>query len=156
MKIRATNPFFYLSLIIIVLITFAMCGSVERTVASVYDGDTFTMSDGERIRMAEMDAPEQSQTYGEEAREFLISKLRYGKVSLRPVAKDRYDRTVCNVYVDGVWINELMVREGYAWAYEKYSSLYPLQIEAKANKKGLWAHPPYIPPFIYRKQTKLY
>lgn len=39
----------------------------------------------------------------------------------RPKDKDRYGRTVALVYIqDGGCLNQELVRNGFAWAYEQY------------------------------------
>jgi len=57
---------------------------------------------------------------------------------------DRYGRTVGRVYVGSVDVNAKMIRQGAAWVYRQYAkdqSLYRLEEQAKAAKRGLWGLP---------------
>ena len=57
---------------------------------------------------------------------------------------DRYGRTVGRVYVGNLDVNAEMIGRGAAWVYRDYAkdpSLYRLESEAKAAKRGLWALP---------------
>ena len=53
---------------------------------------------------------------------------------------DRYGRTVGRVYVGNLDVNAEMIRQGAAWVYRDYAkdpSLYRLENEAKAAKRGI-------------------
>ena len=51
--------------------------SAATTITKVYDGDTITLSTGEKVRFLQIDTPELSPTecYGQEARSALVSLL---------------------------------------------------------------------------------
>ena len=110
-----------------------------------------------KIRLGEIDAPELSgQPYGTQAKQQL-SDLVFGRPA-RVVVQDtdRYGRTVGRVYVGGFDVNAEMVRRGAAWVYRQYAkdqSLYRLEADAKAAKRGLWALPDAqrIEPWNWRK-----
>lgn len=127
-------------------------------VVGVTDGDTLTLlvnREQVRIRLAQIDAPESNQPYGKRAKAAL-SALAFGKQArVEVVDIDRYGRTVGEVFVDGIDVNREMVREGYAWAYTKYShttQIIELEDSARAAKKGLWALPENQrePPWLWR------
>jgi hypothetical protein len=99
----------------------------EKTgiVTNVIDGDTFDLSNGDRIRPADINASEIYQEGGPEARDYLSSWI-YGKTVYLDV-DDKYiyddygngDRFVCVVYVSYnsthyLNINRLMVNAGHA------------------------------------------
>jgi len=42
-----------------------------------------------------------------------------------PVEKDRYGRTVAELYVEDIFVNAAVVRAGMAWHYEQYSDNCP-------------------------------
>jgi len=72
---------------------------------------------------------------------------------------DRYGRTVGRVYVGNVDVNAEMVKQGAAWVYRKYAkdqSLYALENEAKAAKRGLWGLPEAArtPPWEWRQADR--
>lgn len=72
------------------------------TVVKVADGDTLTVDlNGKetKIRLCGVDAPEQQQALGKESKAFL-QKLTLGKeVAVTEIEKDRYGRTVAEVFV---------------------------------------------------------
>jgi endonuclease YncB( thermonuclease family) len=86
----------------------ACSGEVDMTtvVSSVIDGDTFDVTAGERIRLADVDAPEYYEEGYDEARDFLIS-LVLGKTVHLDIddvdgvySRDPYGRLVCVVYLE--------------------------------------------------------
>jgi hypothetical protein len=131
-------------------------------VVRIADGDTFTLLvDREQlcIRLAEIDTPEKRQPYGNRARQAL-SALIYGKtVRVVEIDRDRYGRVVGRVYAGGIDINAEMVRRGAAWVYRKYAkdpSLYELENEARAARRGVWALPEAErePPWTWREDRR--
>ena len=90
------------------------------------------------------DTPESKQPYGERAKQTL-SDLAFGKPARVVVPDtDKYGRTVGRVYVGNLDVNAEMIGRGAAWVYRDYAkdpSLYRLENEAKAAKRGLWALP---------------
>ena len=127
-------------------------------VTAVHDGDTLTLLVGttqHKIRLNGIDAPELGQAYGTRARQFL-SALVFGKtVTVRVVDVDHYGREVGDVYVGGVLANAELVRAGMAWHYKQYSkdaTLAELEMQARAEKRGLWADPKAMAPWNYRRR----
>jgi micrococcal nuclease len=110
-----------------------------------------------KIRLAEIDAPERHQPYGERAKQSL-SDLCFGKqVEVLPRVKDQYKRTVAHIKCAGVDANMEQVKRGMAWIYRRYArdhNLYVMQHDAKAAKRGLWADPSPTPPWEFRKQRE--
>jgi hypothetical protein len=50
-----------------------------------------------------------------------MSELAFGKeIELRKNAIDRYGRTVAQVFVDGKDVGLEMLRQGFAWVYDRY------------------------------------
>ena len=95
-------------------------------IKSCYDGDTCTAVTGEKIRLACIDTPElkgknANKIPAEEARDFLNQLVANKKVSIKRITKDRYGRTVAEIYKDGTNIQELIVKNGYGKIYKKYS-----------------------------------
>jgi endonuclease YncB( thermonuclease family) len=137
---------------------------------SIYDGDTLRVvrgSDEQKIRFCGIDAPEKNQELGTESRDHLRSLVDIGKgeLLLVPVEKDRYGRTVAEVYVKdsrdtAINLNVQMVRDGYAWHYERYSGSCPIRGEfaiaqelAQKEGLGIWNGNPQ-PPWEWRKANK--
>lgn len=127
-------------------------------VVGVHDGDTITCLDEnnqqQKIRMAEIDAPEIGQDFGKVSRDAMAGMV-FGKtVEVVDEGKDRYGRWIGHVYVNGMDVNRQMVATGNAWHYAAYSkdqSLADLQSQAQAQKLGLWAQPNPTPPWEFRK-----
>lgn len=126
-------------------------------VVGVNDGDTLTCLDEsnqqQKVRLAEIDAPELSQDFGKVSREALATMV-FGKtVEVVDDGKDRYGRWIGHLTVNGVDVNRQMIATGNAWHYAAYShddSLAALQSQAQAQKVGLWAQPSPQPPWEYR------
>jgi endonuclease YncB( thermonuclease family) len=129
-------------------------------VIAIADGDTFTLLTADKqqvkIRLAEIDAPESGQPYGNKSKQAL-SGLIFGK-DIRVVVQttDRYGRTVGRPYLGDLDICEEMVRRGAAWAYRDYlrdRGLLTLESEAKAEKRGIWglSEAQNAPPWEWRR-----
>ena len=120
------------------------------TVLSVGDGDTIRVSEVAKqitIRMACIDAPEMAQApYGAATRTQLQQSLPFGSVvSLKVQTKDRYRRTVAEVFRNGRSVNLAMVQSGQAFAYRKYlaacdgGACLAAEAQAKQAGRGVWA-----------------
>ena len=128
-------------------------------IVSVSDGDTvklLTQNKREiKIRLAEIDAPEKNQAFGQASKKSL-SDMAFGKVAQAKCGKeDQYGRYVCTIYVNGVDVNYAQVQRGYAWVYRQYASrgskLYEAENMAKSMKAGLWADSRPVPPWEFRR-----
>ena len=130
------------------LLIFTAAASAETLsgqVVGISDGDTFTLLTSDKtqvkIRVAEIDAPESGQPYGNKSKQAL-SDLIYGKdVSVTVQTTDRYGRTVGRPYIGDLDVSAEMVRIGAAWAYRQYlrdDNLLVLEAEAKEAKRGVW------------------
>lgn len=130
-------------------------------VVGVHDGDTLTCLDEnnqqQKVRLAEIDAPELGQDFGKVSREALASMV-FGKtVEVVDDGKDRYGRWIGRVLVNGTDVNREMVATGNAWHYAAYSkdkSLAQLQADARGKQIGLWAQPNPIAPWQFRANEK--
>ena len=68
---------------------------------------------------------------------------------------DRYGRTVGQCYVDGQDIGALLVRQGWALDYRRYSRGHYAAQEKEARKTGtgMWAGE-FTPPWEWRKNRR--
>ncbi|SMB33134.1 conserved exported protein of unknown function (plasmid) [Sterolibacterium denitrificans] len=129
-------------------------------VTGVSDGDTFYMViDGERVRLrlAQIDAPEKAQPFGRRAEQSLRDLIGKRKVTVTWAQADQYGRPVVQVEADGLNINAEQVRRGFAWAWPRYVTdprLFDLQAEARAERRGLWADPNPVEPWVWRQVQK--
>jgi endonuclease YncB( thermonuclease family) len=126
--------------------------SAATTITKVYDGDTITLSTGERVRFLQIDTPELSpgECYAQEARTALASLLNApGTLTLRTDVKldkvDRYGRLLRYVFIGKTNINLKLVEIGAAapYFYRGDKGQYATQIlkaaqNAKAKSLGLW------------------
>jgi endonuclease YncB( thermonuclease family) len=126
--------------------------SAATTITKVYDGDTITLSTGEKVRFLQIDTPELSpaECYGEEARSALVSLLNSpGQLSLKTDPKldkvDRYGRLLRYVFIGKTNINLKLVEIGAAapYFYKGDKGQYSAQIlkaaqTAKSKSLGLW------------------
>lgn len=136
------------------------------TLVSVGDGDTVrvTSRQGEKvtIRLACIDAPETSQGNSGKWSTHTLKSLIQGKsISLKPQVKDRYGRTVAEIYVGNRNINLQMVQAGAAYVYRQYLKQCDrdayFRAEDAATKKGLGVWGPYKPaqvPWEYRRSRR--
>lgn len=130
-------------------------------VVGVYDGDTVTCLDEnnqqQKVRLAEIDAPESGQDFGKVSREALAAMVFGRTVEVTDQGRDRYGRWIAQLSVDGVDVNRQMVASGNAWNYAAYSkdpSLAEAQKQAQAQKLGLWAQANPVAPWDYRKSSR--
>jgi micrococcal nuclease len=145
---------------LLLLLAAAPAVDFPARVVGVSDGDTLTVLRPDRtqvkVRLYGVDAPETGQDFGQRAKQ-AASALTFGKtVTVRPVATDRYGRTVAKVILPGGRsLNHELVRSGSAWWYRSYApkdaTLAGLESEAKAARRGLWSQPAPVPPWDWRR-----
>ena len=115
-------------LISLISIPFSAYAALQTTIIqSCYDGDTCTTTDGEEIRLACIDTPELKGKRAdlipaEKARDFLNNLLINEEVSIRRITKDRYGRTVAELFNGNINIQKLLVDKGYGQMYKKFSN----------------------------------
>ena len=157
---KAQTPMKYL------LMLFALCCIAEAKVlkgkvVNVHDGDTFTLLVGKeppyKVRLDAIDAPEEKQAFGEVSRKALAGLVAGKIVQVDWKSKDRFDRIIGRVTVDGVNVNLNQVNTGMAWHFKKYNqekSFAQAESAAKAQKLGLWKDANPLAPWEFRKQAK--
>ena len=112
-----------------------LCAALPATaetvrIVSVYDGDTLTLSSGEKVRLACIDTPEIKGRRADPvpalaARDHLRSLVLNRDVRIRRITTDRYGRTVAEIYVDGTNVQQAMVASGHADIYWRYADPCP-------------------------------
>ena len=122
-----------------------------------------TRSGKEKIRFAQIDAPETShlgstsQPYGKEAGAYLRQWVSKQTVRVEVETVDHYGRNVGTVFVNGINVNREMVKNGFAWVYRQYAhdaELLDLEKSARARQIGLWSLDNPIYPPDFRKKNK--
>lgn len=125
----------------------------EFLVTKVVDGDTIQIETGKTVRYIGIDTPETSdprrgiECFGKEAAAKNRELLERKEVRLeKDVSEtDRYGRLLRYVFVDGIFVNDELVRQGFA-----HASAYPPDVvyqdqfreaekQARENNRGLWA-----------------
>lgn len=134
---------------------FAIC-----LVVAVTDGDTIKARCGEpgayaqvTIRLAEIDAPEKRQSFGNRSKGALSGLCMEVQAAIRPVTRDRYGRTVARVECRGQDASAAQVRQGMAWAFTRYLTDPSIKVHEDAARNariGLWADPAPLPPWEWR------
>jgi endonuclease YncB( thermonuclease family) len=155
-----TNAVKIYLLTLVLTIPFALgAKSLTGKVVKVIDGDSIVLLKNKRqyeIRLVNVDCPEYKQAYGNQARHF-TANLVFGKiVRAEYESKDKYGRLLAEVFLpDGRSLNRDLVRNGYAWKYDRYSNdstLEELEQQARKNKIGLWKDPDPTPPWEFRRK----
>jgi micrococcal nuclease len=118
-------------------------------VSRVADGDTFYCRDARKVRLIGIDSPERRQRpFGDHARDALRRMLPEGtavRLQRDVMLTDRYGRLLAYVWVGPTFVNEAMVRDGWAVLYTvppnvKYAERFSrAQKEARARGAGLWS-----------------
>lgn len=96
-------------------------------IRNCYDGDTCTTENGEKIRLACIDAPEirgeiSNPKAAKDAREFLNQQVKNKYVLIKRLKKDRFGRTVAEISIKGTNIQKLLVENNHAKIYQKYAN----------------------------------
>jgi len=107
-------------------LVFCVTGKIEKTsfVTEVVDGDTFHTSVGEKVRLADIDAPEIDEVGYSEATDYLASLVDAKTVYMDVDDKyttDEFGRLICVVYLDYnethmLNVNKAIVTGDYATA----------------------------------------
>ncbi|XP_048559532.1 myosin heavy chain-like isoform X3 [Triticum urartu] len=71
-----------------------------------------------KIRMKGIDAPELDMEYGMESKDELVRLIGGKRVSILVYGPDKYGRSLGDIYCDGVFIQEQMLKGGFAWHYK--------------------------------------
>jgi micrococcal nuclease len=116
------------------------------TVTRVVDGDTVVLDGGERVRVANINAPEIDEPLGLESRAAAIELVLEKRVRIAAGARDRYGRLVGDVLLPDSSLGEELVRQGLAHVYlippvdgARAHSLLALEAEARKLRRGIWA-----------------
>jgi len=134
----------------------------------VADGDTITVLTADkqqvRVRLANIDAPEKGQAFGQACRQSLAAQVYQRDVTLRPIPgedHDKYGRLVATVELAGADVNLAQLATGCAWHYTEFARrnqaapefarYAAAEQQARAGRIGLWADAHPIKPSLFRK-----
>jgi micrococcal nuclease len=130
--------------------------ATQGVVSHVRDGDTIELTNGDVIRLVQIDTPELSEgeCYAQQARALLQSLLPVGtrvRIVEDPALDhvDRYGRRLAYVFKDGLNVNRVLVARGAAgvWFFEGSRGQYARALlaatrRAKSLRLGLWRRCP--------------
>ena len=134
--------------------------SLAQTI-KIVDGDTIHINNI-KYRFHGIDAPEMKQTCkqnnqqikcGVLARNALVKKIGNQNVRCKKITIDRYKRIIAECFVNDESLSKHLVRNGYAFAYRRYSKQF-IEDEnfAKEQKLGLWQMQ-FEYPWNYRRKN---
>jgi len=148
------------------LLTVFACAPVfadgfEAMVTRVFDGDSFLVQPAKGkdidVRLADIDAPEKQQPYGNDARAALKRLIEGRRVYVDVIETDQYKRKVAHVYrlPDRLDVRRTLVHDGHVWVWRKYArdrQLFALEDAARAAHMGIWAlrESERMPPWQFR------
>ncbi|MFM2385602.1 MAG: hypothetical protein RL660_359 [Bacteroidota bacterium] len=137
----------------------ACINTIDGKVIGIVDGDTIDVLQNKvtyRIRLADIDAPEKGQPYGNVAKK-VMSALVFGKqVQVQWQSQDRNKRYLGTVFCAGTDVCLAMIQKGYAWKYyaANNAAYASAMAKAKSARLGLWAAPKPIDPHDWRRLSK--
>lgn len=144
----------------------ALADTLRGVVVVVIDGDTVLFKPDHygaqsraflKIRLADIDAPEKDQAYGDMATRTLKALVLNQPVEINMVATDAYGRKVAHLQMGALQINTEMVRLGLAWSFSRYrrnAEARAAQNEARRALRGLWIDAAPTPPWVWRRAQK--
>ena len=151
----------FLVISICLIFFFLTYNDVKSYEIKIIDGDTIHLNN-EKIRFTGIDTPELKQTCkknseiiycGVEAKQLLIDKIGKDKVFCVREGKDQYKRTLAECFVNDLSLSKYLVREGYAFAYRKYSKKFIKDEDyARMKKIGMWSMK-FEYPWDYRRNN---
>lgn len=154
----------FLVLPLLLSIAPALAQNTPATVVSIGDGDTLRVRQAgqvQTLRLGCVDAPERAQSpWGQQSTSRLKQLLPLGTaVQVREITRDRYGRTVAELYISKQSVNLQMVKDGQAVVYRQYlngcaaTKDQYLQAGAQARKQrlGFWNQKSPVMPWEYRR-----
>ena len=116
--------------------------------AQALDGDSLVVG-GRQVRLFGIDAPEFDQQCqkdgsnwpcGEAAKAQLAALVAGQRVECRGQGVDQHNRILAVCTAGGESLNQVMVEQGWAVAYQQFSDAYvSAQLYAKTNRLGIWS-----------------
>jgi len=119
------------------------------TISKVYDGDTITTNNGEKIRIIGIDTPEKGEEYDDQATEMVKDLVLNQKVNIKICEnpRDRYGRTLASIFTkNGKNIAAELLKAGFAKAYylkpcgsDTKDFFAQLEKDAQEKEIGIWS-----------------
>lgn len=140
-----------LTIVLLTLVAFGSSTLAETVTGTpkIIDGDTLDIG-ATTIRLHGIDAPEVAQPGGHDATNALARLIEHRTLRCEGHERDEHKRLIATCRVGTTDVNAALVRDGYAWAFVKYSRDYAsLEQAARRQRVGIWRGSPE-PPWDYR------
>jgi len=125
--------------VIILLLFLAACAYSPTSARYVVDGDTFVLNNGSTVRLTWIDTPERGDINYDRAAYELQRRITGRQLRLEGEGTDVYGRLLRDVYVDDMYVNLEMVKEGWARVYRPGNEQFDIaQLQAQEASKGIW------------------
>ncbi|GDX80378.1 hypothetical protein LBMAG42_21890 [Deltaproteobacteria bacterium] len=120
----------------------------DAVVSAVYDGDTMTLSTGDKVRLKWVNTPELKppEEYGQEARELTASLVLQKQVKLLGSgARDGYGRLLAGVDIDGKNLSIAILEAGLGHVFlippddTDMAPFMAAQERARGARRGIWS-----------------
>ncbi|KAF8114228.1 hypothetical protein N665_0040s0083 [Sinapis alba] len=101
--------------------------------------------------------PESQMPFGREAQEELLKIVQWKSLKVLVYGEDQYGRCVGDIYCNGIFVQEAMLKKGLAWhylAYDKGIVLAKWENEARRKRVGLWASSNPEKPWDWRRNRR--
>lgn len=166
----------FLAVLLALIIGTAHAATISGKAIKVADGDSVTVLDADykqhRIRINGVDAPENSQPFGERSRQNMVRMVAGKEVTADCHKTDRYGRQICKVWVQPadcqtcsktLDVGHAQIVAGLAWWYRAYGKeqsdedrgrYASEENEARLRKRGLWVDDSPVPPWDWRKNKR--
>lgn len=131
--------------------------SFNGTVLAVLEGDLFSIlhqGKSVKVRLADVDCPEEGQAFSKEAKQFSAMRVHSGPVTVHVKELDRKGQAVAEIILmdNGLSLNKELVKAGLAWWQWKNTddtSYGDLEETARKMKIGLWKTAEPTPPWEF-------
>jgi micrococcal nuclease len=116
----------------------------------VIDGDTIELTGGDRLRLLGIDCPERGEPFYDSALAFIRQTVldKHIRVEYSRRRRDGYGRILGFIYIDSVFINDAIIRNGLGNVYlfndnpgddDNLKKLISAQNEAIDKGRGIWS-----------------
>lgn len=132
-------------------------------VTRIVDGDTLVVGAGQGsgliVRLAGIDAPETDQPFGAQATAYLSDWVLNRTVVIEGTKRDRHDRLIAKLLLNGQDVNLALLSQGYAWWFREYAHeqspedrarYEAAEASARGARLGLWGGPGAVAPWDWR------
>jgi micrococcal nuclease len=137
-------------------------GTATGKVVSVFDGNTVEVQTETNevvlVILADIDSPELTQEFGNEAKEYLEKIALRKEVIVEFRGKDRKGNNLGVLLIKGKTDARVaLLQQGLAWTSERNPNpeLETHRTSAQAEGKGLWKNDNPTPPWIYRREQSM-